>query len=345
MSIDLVAISATMGLSLAYRSRFSVVATHRSWAVALLSAVMLAACAKGGELRSDDQTRMVPTEKAFALPEAGGPEVTAVLERRYSNATEQDVLLATSAATPGQNMLRIQIFGPVNTALSTKDSLRPGYLPARNINAEMRELFPGVRMQTSAFYVQNKYGPFGYAVGRASSGDTCFFGWQRLTSTGMAQTWIGNKGSIQVRLRLCDQNASEQRLLQSMYGFTINASFKDKNWNPYGVPLPPSETLGRGGAPMYPVRAARFETVTEPVAEPSAPPRRRATSKQRAATDLPPRLPPPIGPVIPLPPGSEVPASSGASVIRAPAATLPSGSSPLVPPPPCSPESQEQRCN
>ena len=133
MSIDLVAISATMGLSLAYRSRFSVVATHRSWAVALLSAVMLAACAKGGELRSDDQTRMVPTEKAFALPEAGGPEVTAVLERRYSNATEQDVLLATSAATPGQNMLRIQIFGPVNTALSTKDSLRPGYLPAKNL--------------------------------------------------------------------------------------------------------------------------------------------------------------------------------------------------------------------
>jgi hypothetical protein len=68
-------------------------------------------------------------------------------------------------------------------------------------------------MQTSGYYVQNKYGAFGYAVGQTRSGDTCFYGWQRITSTGFTQTWIGNKGSIQVRLRLCDQNASRSECL------------------------------------------------------------------------------------------------------------------------------------
>ena len=281
MSTDSVAKPATRRLGSAYRHELSILATRHCRTAMLVSVLMLlAACAKGMDPRSDDQTKMVPTEQAFALPEVGGPAVTAVLEKRYANGTEQDVLLATSAATPGQNLLRIQIFGPVDTSLASQDKLRAGYLPAKNVNAEMRKLIPGVRMQTSNYYVQNKYGPFGYAVGRTTSGDTCFYGWQTITSTGFAQTWIGNKGSIQVRLRLCDQNASEQRLLQSMYGYTINASFKDKNWNPYGVPLPPDEALGRPGAPMYPVSASRFETVTEPIGAPAP----KASSSARRQT-------------------------------------------------------------
>ncbi len=309
----------------------------------LCAALVLAACSKGMPLRGDDQTRMVPTEQAIALPEVGGPPVTAILESRYANAIQQDVLLATSAATPGQNMLRVQVFGPVETALASRDKIRAGYLPARNVNAEMRELFPGVRMSTSGYYVQNKYGPFAYAIGRTGSGETCFYGWQRITSTGFTQTWIGNKGSIQVRLRLCDQTASEQRLLQSMYGYTISASFKDKNWNPYGEPLPPDETLGRPGAPIYPVSASRFETVAEPIAE-APPPRRAAPARTTAAAaPSPARLPAPVGPVVPPPPGDEV-ASSGARAMRIPASTAPAGAAPLVPPPPCQPGSTETGC-
>jgi hypothetical protein len=89
-----------------------------SWPLGCLIALaLLAGCANGMPLRSDDQTTIVPSEQAFALPEVGGPAVTAVLQTRYSNATQQDVLLANSAATSGQNMLRIQIFGPVETSL------------------------------------------------------------------------------------------------------------------------------------------------------------------------------------------------------------------------------------
>ncbi len=288
-------------------------------------------------LRSDDQTRMVPNEQAFALPDVGGPAVTAVLETRYANATQQDVLLATSAANSGQNMLRIQIFGPVETQLGGGKGLRPGYLPAKNVQAEMRELFPGVRMQTSNYYVQNKYGAFSYAVGRTKAGDTCFYGWQRITSTGFAQTWIGNKGSIQVRLRLCDESASEQRLLQSMYGFTISASFKDRNWNPFGVPLPPDETLGRPGAPIYPVSASRFETVTD---EPQ--PKRQAAASNASppstAQQIPAQLPAPVGPAVPPPPGDSVAASTAGSA-------APRQAAPIVPPPPCQPGTAQAACN
>ncbi len=296
---------------------------------AVVVAGMLAGCANPAPLQNDTQTRMVPTESAFVMPAVGGPEVTAVLEQRFSNGTQQDVLLATSASTPGQNMLRIQIFGPVDSSLAGNDKLRAGFLPARDVKAEMRKLIPGVRMETSAFYVQNNYGPFGYAVGRSSSGDTCLYGWQRITSTGMTQTLIGNKGSIQIRLRLCDSGKSEQQLLQSMYGFRITASFKDGNWNPYGEPLPPDTSFGRGGEPVYPVSASRYETVTEPT---PAPPRRAPAAKRTVKAAPPPQLPEPIGPLVPPPPGPDVAVTSGAS--PAPGAAKPAASAPTVPPPP-----------
>lgn len=337
MSTDSVAKFATSRLSSAYRSELKKSGFTIAWSALAIAGVLLAGCSRGLPLRSDELTRMVPADQAFAVPEVGGPAVTAVLEKRYANATEQDVLLATSAATSGQNMLRVQIFGPVETALANRDTLRAGYLPAKNVNAEMHELIPGVRMQTSGYYVQNKYGPFGYAVGRTKSGDTCLYAWQRIASTGFTQTWIGNKGSIQVRLRLCDQNASEQRLLQSMYGYTINASFKSKNWNPYGEPLPPDETLGRPGAPTYPVSASRFETVNEPIAAP-APKRRSPTRRQAANPPVPAtaQRPAPVGPVVPPPPADGVASSSksGARTMQAPASTPPQGVTPLVPPPP-----------
>lgn len=336
MSTDSVAKFAATRLSSAYRSELKKSGFSIERSALLAAGILLAGCSRGMPVNSDQQTRMVPVEQAFAVPEVGGPMVAAVLEKRFANATEQDVLLATSAATPGQNMLRVQIFGPVETALATGDMLRAGHLPAKNINAEMRELIPGVRMQTSGYYVQNKYGPFGYAVGRTNSGDTCLYGWQRITSTGFTQTWIGNKGSIQVRLRLCDQNASEQRLLQSMYGYTISASFKDRNWNPYGEPLPPDETLGRPGAPIYPVSASRVEKVAEPIGAP--PPERRPAARRQVANpsaSTPVQQPAPVGPTVPPPPDESIVSSqSGGRTMRAPATTVPDSVSPRVPPPP-----------
>lgn len=331
MSVDSVANFATRRLCSAYRRKPRKPDFHTGLAV-ILAAGVTASCSQGVPLRSSEQTRMVPTEQAFVLPEPGGPAVTAVVETSYSNATQQDVLLATSAATPGQNMIRIQVFGPLDPKLAGPERLRAGHLPARNVSAEMRELFPGVRMRTSAYYVQNNYGPFGYAVGRAGTGDTCFYGWQRITSTGATQTLVGNKGSIQLRLRLCDENASEERLLQVMYGYTVTASFRDRNWNPYGKPPPVDERLGRSGAPIYPEIAPRREVADEPIGVAAAPKRVVRTARSESGMAAPAALPAPVGPRVPPPPGSGV--VSSAPPIGAQEATAPTGTAPVVPLPP-----------
>ena len=268
----------------------------------LALALALAGCAQPLPLVHSTGTSVVASETAFALPAPGGPAVTAVLERRFANATQQDILLSTSAHTPGQNMLRVQIFGPVDTAAAGESRLRDGYLPLGNIGSEMRQALPGVRMQTSPYYVQNKYGPFGYAAGRSAFGDTCLYGWQRISSTGVTQTWIGNKGSIQVRLRICDQNEPEQKLLEVMYGYTITSYFKTRNWNPYGEPPPPEASLGKPGQPIYPVGVSRFETVTSPPA--AQQPRRTARTPRQVMAEPQPVLPTPVGPIVPPPPGS-----------------------------------------
>jgi hypothetical protein len=114
-----------------------------------------------------------------------------------------------------------------------------------------------------------------------------------------------------------------------MYGFRITASFKDGNWNPYGEPLPPDASFGRGGEPVYPVSASRFETMSEPR---PAPPGKAPAAKRTVKVEPTPQLPEPIGPLVPPPPGPDVAVTSGAS--SAHDAAKPAASAPTVPPPP-----------
>src|SRR5690606_3555739 len=114
---------------------------------------------------------------------------------------------------------------------------------------EMRSLLPGVAMQRSNHYVQNTFGPFGYATGRSASGDTCLYAWQRLASK---PSLIGNKGSVQIRLRLCGRSATEESLLATMYGFTFTGAFADMGWNPFDRAPPSDPRLGVSGQPMRP---------------------------------------------------------------------------------------------
>jgi hypothetical protein len=304
----------------------------------IMTGLALAGCAQQTQVGSLSDTQMVSAEKAFAYPGPGGPAITGIIERHYANALQQEIALSTSAHSPGQNMLRVQLFGPVDRKAAGQTELRAGFLPPSNIGTEMRQLFPGVRMARSPYYVQNRYGPFGYAVGRSSSGDTCLYAWQRLTSTGSTQTLIGNKGSVQIRLRLCDQALPEERLLQTMYDFTISSYFRSSGWNPYGEVNAPDASLGRSGAPVYPTASEKFATVTTPVApavERVVRPRQVAPAPQRVPTQ-----PEATGPVVPPPPGAATP--QGATrlptvrVQNAPASVQPAV---IVPPPPCDPAS------
>jgi len=288
--------------------------------------VLLAACGQTTNVQRSAVNEVREPTQAMALPPPGGPAVISVIERRYSNAVQQDIILSTSAATPGHNTLRIQIFGSVgedggDTALVER------HLSNSEVAREMRELLPGVPMRRSDLYAQNSYGPFGYAIGRSSANDLCIFAWQRIRATRSDATFI-NRGAIQVRLRLCEAKVSEQDLLAVMYGYTINASIGGISWNPYGVVPPADPRLGNTGQPIHPLTASgpAMITSTVPVEEaprPAVRPRPRAAAEPAPAAPAVVRQPlPDNAPIVPPPPS--------AGFLPAPAA----GPAPIVPLPP-----------
>ncbi|WP_062226653.1 cellulose biosynthesis protein BcsN [Aureimonas frigidaquae] len=283
----------------------------------LCAGLLLAGCMTGQPDLSSSY-RFVPPEGAFALPPPGGPAVVSVIERRYTDATEQKIVLETQGSTTGENYLLVQFFGPVGNGPGLGDSpLNDRPLRANDIAKEIRAAMPGVPMQQSASYVQNRFGTFSYAVGRSASGDICLYGWQRIVGRDNSTLILRAQGTIQLRLRLCAPNQSEEQLLLTMYGYSINAYFDNFQWNPYGSPKGPSEDLGRPGEPMYPVAAGGFESVLadpEPAPPPRAPARRASPQRVQAVAPAPVQaepLPAPIGtPVPPPPPVSTAPAGA-----------------------------------
>lgn len=220
-------------------------------------APLLVACAgggmDGGEPQIASQTTKVDVTDAFVMPAPGGPAVIAVLQERHTNGRFQKIVLSTNARTPGQNKFEVSIFGPVRSTTSPDAVLTNSSLSRSRIALTVREEFPSVAMGISSNFLQNKYGPFGYAIGRSPSGDNCFYGWQRISQVDGEADLMTPRGSIEVRLRLCDSVASEAQLLRVMYDFTINAYFSKRSWNPYGSAPKVDDGLGRSGAPSYPM--------------------------------------------------------------------------------------------
>lgn len=234
----------------------------------LAAAVLLAACAARDGVRLPAANRVVAESEALIVPAAGGPAVVDVVQRDYSNAVEQKVSLFTSSTIPGQNYLSIQMFGPMEAALDGQSRL--GFRPVHvsRLAGEMRQQIPGVALRTSPLYLQNQYGPFGYAFGRSAAGDACLYGWQQLRARDDERTLFQNRGNIQVRARLCDSDADERELLSVMYGYTINGTFEPQGWNPYGPPRPVDPTLGEDASPIVPAAAELSASASRPATAP-----------------------------------------------------------------------------
>jgi hypothetical protein len=212
----------------------------------------LAGCGARDGVRLSDTATTVPDDTAFALPGPGGPAIVNIVERSFRNATQQDIFLFTSASTPGQNVMRVQLYGPVGSKFEGTRSLGYSSVRASEIAKEMRRELPGIALRQSPIYLQNNYGPFSYAYGRGRGNDACLYAWQQIRSPEDARTAFQNGGTIQVRLRLCEEDASEEKLLSTMYGYTIRGAFNAAGWNPYGEPPSVEPTLGRAGNPIYP---------------------------------------------------------------------------------------------
>ncbi|MDM9628714.1 cellulose biosynthesis protein BcsN [Rhizobium sp. S152] len=268
---------------------------------------MLAACTSSGNVRLPNAAETVASEQALALPPPGGPSIVSVVQHRRGNGVEQNISLFTSSSVQGQNFLKIQMLGASGSTSGT------GGAPYRMISESgiSREMFaaaPGVPMTRSATFLQNSYGPFGYASGRSRDGDTCIFAWQQIRSSRSAMTQARNFGMIQVRLRLCDARATERQLLAVVYGYTIIGTLDGEIWNPYGPQQGADPTIGRTGSPIYPDAGGYREMPMgigyepQPTVISRAPAVRRAAAPARAApVQAAPVLPQPIGPRVPLP--------------------------------------------
>jgi hypothetical protein len=230
------------------------------WLAAAAALMSVAACAGHSDLGYAALNSEVPATRAIIVPPPGGPSVVAVLQQAFQNGISQEIALSTASLTSGQNAFYVSLLNNTasNTELPETLSLPP--LTPDRIEREMEERIPGVTMQTSLVYVQNKFGPFGFATGRSSRGDLCLYAWQQIEPDKPAVLVPG--GAISVRLRLCDADASVDQLLRVMYGYTIAAYYRQESWNPYGDPPSPPAGFGQTGAPMYPLGLERSEDAT-----------------------------------------------------------------------------------
>lgn len=289
----------------------------KSIATTALLMAALAGCSSTAGVARFQPARSVPATEALVFPPPGGPAVIAVIERRYRNGIEQDIALRTQSSVSGQNSIKVKFVGPGIDGTNTDKTLSSARLTDLTVSREMRSEVPGIAMVRTPSYLQNNYGPFSYAVGRSRGGDTCVYGWQQIRSSTDARNTLHNLGIIEMRLRLCDAAQSEQALLATMYGYTINGSFTGWQWNPYGRTDGVDPNLGRPGHPVYPAAAAIDHYAAPLGYEPqptvrrvSAPPTRRpvASARQPARTVMPMVSTAPRGPLVPPPPtGSSVP--------------------------------------
>lgn len=266
-------------------------------------------CTRTLQVGSASSERAVANSSAYVLPPPGGPALVAVTERTYTNGIQQDIALATNSTLPIQNGFRVRLYGPIKAAAEGQTAMPEQFQPLRNVDSELRRVVPGMPLQRAQFYVQNRYGPFGYALGRKGR-ETCLYGFQNIRSR--AFSW-NDRGSIDIRLRLCETGASEAQLLAVMYGYTVNVFVDAAGWNPYGEAAAVPDSLGAPGPDVYPTAMGQLEPVLSPA--PAAPvaaaPRRVRAAPAQAA---PAALPQPIGPAVPPPPVTvgAAPASSPA---------------------------------
>ncbi|MDQ0317213.1 cellulose biosynthesis protein BcsN [Amorphus orientalis] len=204
----------------------------------------------------------VPVEQAFMSPPPGGPEPIAVIEQRFSNGVLQEILLDNPTSTAGENVLVVRAFGPMGEDRGIERMPLDDPTTA-DIRREMRDRFPGIRMSISDSYVQNRYGPFGFATGRMSQSVNCIYAWQEIRAK-KSVLFPGYRGAVTWRLRMCG-HATPRELLYLAYGLNINVYFLADNWNIFGGDLPePNPDIGKLGKPLGPDKVVEDLSMAPP---------------------------------------------------------------------------------
>lgn len=316
---------------------------HLLKTIALMTlAGLTAGCTTTGHVKQSIGVETVANDKALAFPPPGGPAIINVVENRRAKDVDQTISLATSSSVPGQNFLKVQFLGITGSGPGLGS--RPyNTINDRVIAREMASAVPGVRLARSAIFVQNSYGPFGYASGQSRSGDTCLYAWQQVQAGFAPPQEQRNFGMVQVRIRLCDAHATERQLLSTVYGYTIAGRFDGAALNPFGAPRGADAVLGKPGELVYP-DATAYRTAPITIGYQPHPAVMRPAVTRRPVIVQPqpqiaPVLPPMIGPRVPLPDGQtdqpQTGPAGGSSSITGQPSPVVAGSNIVVPLPDC----------
>ena len=230
--------------------------------------VIVASC--GGQKLTDADlsfvTRAIAVDagRALVMLPPSSLQVVSVTQRNYDNAIAQTISLATRGRVSGENTIDVAFLTSADVPEDV--GVEGRLLPSPSIEdfaiaREMEERLPGVAMAPAAVYVQNRYGPFGYAYGRGGGGEGCLYAWQRIASGD--SVFRPKSGLVSIRLRVCEEGASETALLRLAYGYSINASLRRSGWNPIGDAPQPPVGLGESGVPIYPTTQTAWPDAAE----------------------------------------------------------------------------------
>lgn len=170
-----------------------------------------------------------PVQEAFVkLPENAG-NIVDVVQRRHANGVQQTVTYAGDFETRGENAVRVRLV--VKSGWSKRDGgkLRIIQPTLGAVAREMRKSLPGVSMRVSNELHKNAYGPFGYALGRASGNVACIYGWQHLKGNRNKFSEIPfinatvKKPELSMRMRVCKHGATARQLVDLMRYLRIDA--------------------------------------------------------------------------------------------------------------------------
>ncbi|ODT69916.1 MAG: hypothetical protein ABS75_14890 [Pelagibacterium sp. SCN 63-23] len=252
----------------------------------------LGACASTPKLPPHEALVVSPVS-AMIIPPPGGPGIVKVVSTTFPNAVRQEISLATQARTAGENKITlVQFYGRGGDGSDAE--LRDIPFTEVNLTEAALAAWPGTGMAVSPYYVQNDYGPFGYAIGRPANGDACIYAWQRIEPT-LKPSGAIDRGTITIRLQLCKRGSNEQELLEVMYRLRLNTSVHS--------PLNAPPAIGRIAAPIRPIGVEGFARVID-IADP-APVVRAAAPRPATPAPTPAVVtPPPGAPIVPSPGGA-----------------------------------------
>lgn len=136
---------------------------------------------------------LAPAGALVLLPPGAG-RVEAVSERRLGDDLAQEIVLAGRGST-GRNRIAVAV------RQNPAGGLGPGKPSEAGIRSEIATAFPGQAMRILPQPRQNRFGPYGLAIGAGAGGLRCIYAWQWLDrEERIVATRLGGHGSWRVRL-------------------------------------------------------------------------------------------------------------------------------------------------